>query len=289
MHRAAPGGVAAALEDEDDAHQTGAVRDAWLAPPRLILDASLSLWWHDSHTGRRVRYRVQGFDLSVVERIVRMILGKVSSRQIRWLAVAAVLGGLLWIPYGVFEMLEPWGTDTVYRDDLGYEVITDSLLFVAYSLPGGLALLLTSLGLVGVLALLKLPAQRVGRIGRALAYVAVALALLSIIGVLVLFDPVFTSGRIFGSLALGAATLLAGIDARARGSAASWTVALVILGLMGLFLFPLWPLVHALELVPEGVGAAFIVAYGVGWTLMGYRLYERARLAWCGPTGTVPN
>ena len=219
-----------------------------------------------------------------------MILGRVSPSQIRWLAVAAVLGGLLWIPYGVFEMLEPWGTDTVYRDDLGYEVITDTPLFVAYSLPGSLALLLTSLGLVGVLALLELPVHRAGRIGRVLAYVASGLALLSILGVLVLFDPVFTSSRIFGSLALGAATLLLGIDARVRGVAASWTVALLSLGLLGLSLLPLWPLVHALELVPEGVGAAFIVVFGLGWVLTGYRLYEGVRLARDGgPAGTLPN
>lgn len=219
-----------------------------------------------------------------------MILGRVSPSQIRWLAVAAVLGGLLWIPYGIFEMLEPWGTDTVYRDDLGYEVITDTPSFVAYSLPGSLALLLTSLGLFGVFALLELPAHRACRIGRVLIYVALALALLSILGVLVLFDPLFTTGRIFGSLALGAATLLIGIDARARGVAPNWIVTLLILGLMGLLLLPLWPLVHALQMVPEGAGAAFIVVYGLGWMLTGYRLHEDVRLARDGgPTGSLPN
>ena len=32
----------------------------------------------------------------------------------RWTSVTAVLGGLLWIPYGVFEMLQPWGVDAEY-------------------------------------------------------------------------------------------------------------------------------------------------------------------------------
>ncbi len=44
----------------------------------------------------------------------------------RWAGPAGIVGGLLWVPYGVFEMLEPWGTDTVYRDDVGYSVITDT-------------------------------------------------------------------------------------------------------------------------------------------------------------------
>lgn len=208
-----------------------------------------------------------------------MSRNRMSPAQIRWLAIAAVLGGLLWIPYGVFEMLKPWGTDTVYRDELGYEVIVDAPLFVAYSLPGSLALLLTTLGLFGVLARLGLPTQRAGRIGRALASVALALALLSILGILVQFDPLFTSGRIFGSLALGAATLLVGIDARTRGVAANWIVDLLIVGLMGLLLLPLWPLVFALQLAPEGVGAAYIGAFGLGWALTGYRLHESVQPA----------
>ncbi len=29
----------------------------------------------------------------------------------------AVLGGALWVPYGVLEMLEPWGADVTYRDN----------------------------------------------------------------------------------------------------------------------------------------------------------------------------
>ena len=34
------------------------------------------------------------------------------------MARAAVDGGP-GIPYGIFQMLEPWGTDAMYQDDLG--------------------------------------------------------------------------------------------------------------------------------------------------------------------------
>jgi hypothetical protein len=87
-----------------------------------------------------------------------------SSDLIRWSGLTALLGGVLWVPYGIFEMLEPWGGDVVYRDDVGYSVITNAPLFVAYSLPGSLAVLLTSLGLLGVLALLGASVGRTGRI-----------------------------------------------------------------------------------------------------------------------------
>ena len=93
----------------------------------------------------------------------------------RWAGPAAILGGVLWVPYGVFEMLKPWGTDTVYREDVGYELITDTALYRIHSLPGGLALLLTSLGLLGGFALLRQPSGRMGRVGVVLAHVAVAL------------------------------------------------------------------------------------------------------------------
>ena len=93
-------------------------------------------------------------------------------QQLRRAGAAAVLGGLLWAPYGVFEMLQPWGADTVYRDERGYEVVTDSWLYWLYGLPGSLALLLTALGLLGVFARLGLPIGRPGRSDRRAARAA---------------------------------------------------------------------------------------------------------------------
>ena len=185
-----------------------------------------------------------------------------------------MLGGALWIPYGIFEMLEPWGTDVAYREDVGYSVITDASLFVAYSIPGSLAVLLTSLGLLGVLAQLRVSAGRNGGIGRILVYVALALSILSLSGVIALFDPLFTVGRVFGSLALGTAASLVGVGALRSRIAPGWTVALLSLGLAGLFLFPLWPLVYALQWVPQAVGAAFMTLFGIAWIAVGYALWS---------------
>ena len=199
--------------------------------------------------------------------------GTVDARRPRWYALAAALGGLLWMLYGVFEMTQPWGEDTVYRDDRGYEVVTDALLYRVYSLPGSVALLLTAVGLLGLFGRLGLPAGRAGRTGLVLAYVASVLAVLSGVGVVARFDPVFTGPRILGTLALGAAALLAGVALRRTGAAPRWPAALLALGLLGLFLLPLWPLVYAVELVPEGGGAGVIALFGLGWVLVGYRLW----------------
>ena len=196
-----------------------------------------------------------------------------SSNMFRWGGLAAILGGALWVPYGVFVMLEPWGAGVVYSDDVGYSVITNTSLFVTYSLPGSLALLLTSLGLLNVLAMLRASAGRIGRIALVLVYVALALSVLSLAGVILLFDPLFTSGRIFGAFALGIATFLAGVNARESHTAPGWMVALMALGLAGISLLPLWPLVYALMLVPEAAGAVFMALFGLGWMAAGYVLW----------------
>ena len=194
-------------------------------------------------------------------------------RRTRCAAATCILGGLLWIPYGLFEFLQPWGVDTIYRENRGYEVVTDPRLYWVYSLPGSLALLLTALGLLGVLGQSGPRTGWIGRVTLVLTYIAVVLAVLTVAGGVVQFDPLFTGPRILGTLALGAATLLVGVKAHRAGVTAGWTVSLLALGLIGLFLFPLWPLVYAIEVLPEGAGAGIIAVYGFGWVLLGYRLW----------------
>ncbi len=197
--------------------------------------------------------------------------GTTIGRLVRRAGWLMLIGGALWAPYGLFAMFSPWGEDTLYREDRGYELVINAGLYRIYSLPGSLALLLTSVGLLGILSALGL-VGRSGRTGRLLARVAVALAVLSLLGVIMLVDPVFTASWLFGSLALGAATLVAGYRCRRRPSCGGLGPALLILGLAGMFLLPLWPLTYAVEVLPPGAGAAFIALFGLGWAAMGYRL-----------------
>jgi hypothetical protein len=190
--------------------------------------------------------------------------------MVRWAWLAALLGGILWMPYGLFEMLEPWGAATSYRDDLGYEVVTATARYRVYALPGGLATLLTALGLFG------LPATFLGRPARSLALVAAGLAVVAVAGAVLPFDPLFTVGCVFGTLALGVATALTGLVAR-RAGAARWSVGLSALGLLGIGLLPLWPLVYALGWVSTWAGAALIATFGLGWFAIGCRLWVGSR------------
>ena len=187
-------------------------------------------------------------------------------------AVATMLGGLLWVPYGVLTMLNPWGADVVYSDAKGYSIIIDRVLFLGYSLPGGLALALTSAGLIGMLAQLRTHSRVRG--ASVLAYAALALGALCLIGVIIMFDPLFTAGRIFGTVALGVATVLAALAVRERRASRRFVAALLLVGAVGLFLLPLWPLVYALRSLAPTHAVWVFVLFGVGWMGVGLHLWR---------------
>ncbi len=129
-------------------------------------------------------------------------------------AASAVIGGALCIAYGLLTMLHPMGPDVVYSAAQGYSVVVASPVFVAYGLPGSLALILTAVALFGTMAQLRRSNRGWQRTSRGLAYAALGLGVISCGGVALLVDPVFTAGRIFGTLALGAATVGAAVGAR---------------------------------------------------------------------------
>jgi len=195
-----------------------------------------------------------------------------------------VLGGALWILYGPLTMSRPWGVDVVYREAQGYSVVVDAFLFLAYSLPGSLALVLTGTGLLGIVAYFRRHSNGMARAARGLAYSAVGLGLISLVGVAVLLDPVFTAGRIFGTLTLAVAAIMASVVAHRADAGGTWVVALALLGAIGVFLLPLWPLVYALGWLTEELGALFIALFGIGWLSVGCGLWREAGRAPVGGT-----
>ena len=131
-------------------------------------------------------------------------------------------------------------------------------------------MILTATALLGVLRLLQ---QQWGTaVGRLVGWLAVALGVISLVGLAIPFDPLFTGPRILGTLLLGLATVLGATAA--RGGSRTY---LAVLGLTGLALMPLWPLVYAVNVVPAGVGAALIALFGLGWAALGAKLLGTER------------
>ncbi len=85
----------------------------------------------------------------------------------------------------------------------------------------------------------------------------------------------FTAGRILGTLALGAAAFAAGVAVRRGGTEPGWRIALLLVGLVGMFLLPLWPLVYAVQWVPEVAGAGLIALFGLGWVVLGWAFWSQ--------------
>ncbi len=173
-------------------------------------------------------------------------------------SLAAIASGALWIPYGVFELLDPFGTATTYDAARGFDIVDDRALHLLYSLPGALAIAL------GAWALRGLPESR-SRGARVTTALVLAMAAVCVgVGVGAAFDPFFTGPRVLGTLLLGCATLLA-----ARSAAGSRRRLLVALGATGVGLLAIWPLVYATGLLTPAAGAALIAAYGLGWIALG--------------------
>jgi hypothetical protein len=172
----------------------------------------------------------------------------------------AVVGGVLWVPYGALELLEPWGEDVRYEVNLGYAVVLDRPLFTLHSLPGALALLLCAMALLSI-------QQRLGvvsRSARAAAAAAAALGTVSLLGVVVAFDPAFTAGRAAGTLVLGIGALLA-----AAAVDGPWRTALAALGTVAVLLLPVWPLLFAVGWLSPAAGAAVLAVHGAAWVAVG--------------------
>ena len=177
------------------------------------------------------------------------------------IVVPATVGGALWVPYGILELLQPWGADVRYDATRGYDAVVDRGLHVAYGLPGSLALVLSAVGLLVLLTRLSTRS----RTARVAAGAAAALGVVSAAGIAVGLDPAFTGGRIFGTLLLGVGAVAAAAACRVR----RWRLALAIVGLLGLFLMPLWPLVFAVEWLTPAAGAAVIAVHGLAWMTLG--------------------
>lgn len=168
------------------------------------------------------------------------------------------------MPFGVLEFVRPWGNPVQYDEQRAYDVVVDPLLYRLSATPGSIALTLTGLGLLA-LVLGSPPAARVRRPAVVGAGAVVVLGAASTVGVLVLFDPAATGMRMLGLLVTGAACglALAALDPqRSRAGVAGTLLALAVLSP---FVFALWPLVYAVELMPTS-GAAFVVAvFGAVW------------------------
>ena len=191
-----------------------------------------------------------------------------------WTGAAAIGGGVLWSAYSVFEMLAPWGVASVYQDDLGYDRMLNVRLFQTYVLPGTVAVMLLSCGLLGLIARWQLPATRTTRVARMLAYVALGCGSVGVVGGLLPLAPLALGGAMLGSIVVGFATFLVALASRDAPVGRAERVAVLVVGVLGLMLMPLRPLVNALDLLAPSAGALVLALFGLGWAGIGAAVWR---------------
>lgn len=197
-------------------------------------------------------------------------------RDPRLPSLAAVVSGLLWALFGIFEMLEPLGPTKIYVPSLGYELVTRPRIFQLYHLPGAVALALLAFALAKLTARqgLAYPGRRV------LPFLVLVLALVSLVGTAILLAPMAILGLSMGRLVLGITTMVAGLRAFRSPAKRGLGAILILLGLLGAFLLALQPLTWALMWLPPPLSAAVMVAFGLAWSALGVSL-EKQRSRYC--------
>jgi hypothetical protein len=189
---------------------------------------------------------------------------------VSWLMTA---GGALWAVFGYYRFLLPHGPDVQWREDLSYSLILNNGLFVLYNLPGVLALLMTSVAAIRYVAGVHPVKRKLGNMSRVLLVVAAVFGLMAAAGQLGQFDVLTTGGLSFGVLFLGLALFLAGMAMTGKSASTGRDrpipgYALILLGITGMLVLLLRPLMFALQLLPLAFGTAACVLFGVGWILL---------------------
>lgn len=190
---------------------------------------------------------------------------------VRW---AMTAGGALWIVFGYYRFLVPHGPDVQWREDLGYSLILNKGLFVLYNLPGVLALLMTSLAAFWYVTAVHPARKRLGSVSRVLLVISAVFGLMATAGQLGQLDALTTGGLSFGVLFLGLALFLAGMAMTGNNTSPGMYrpipgSALMLLGVAGMLILLLRPLMFAFQLLPLAFGAAACILFGGGWILLG--------------------
>jgi hypothetical protein len=177
-----------------------------------------------------------------------------SSGIVRWGAIAATIGGVLWVVWGLLGRALPYAAGGPFYDGL-------------LRLSAGLVLLAALLTLVGLVALDALQGGSYWNLGRAGFYVAAVGLLAQALAALVLLvgsealqwllAPVGSLAVVVGLALYGAATLRAGVLARWCG----W--ALIVVPLVASFL-------------NSKVFYGSVALFGVLWVALGYVLWSQS-------------
>lgn len=184
-------------------------------------------------------------------------------------------GGALWTVHGAFEMLQPLGAVTEYREQLGYSVVIDPVGYRLAGLAGPPAAVVTALALIG--SVRPLPRTRPRTVTTWLAGTALVLGVVAAAGVVLAVDPPFEAGTTLARLLCSVAAVVAGIAVRRTSDgdrAGGW---LTVAGAVGGLVLAARVLVNAFVMIPGAAAFAVSVAFGLSLAVAGNELARLGR------------
>lgn len=179
-----------------------------------------------------------------------------SSKVIRWSGLAAIVGGVLWIIFGVLNT-QPLGTSHTTAPF----AIRDPSLYRIYHLPAAVATLLAAVGLLGLGRRLAQPAGPLVRVGLVLAYIAAVAGAVNTLALAVLVISLHFAGAMIGVLSLGIGTILVGVAVLRNAGWRRWRTLPLTIGILGVLTFPVSMLTFGGP--AELVGVALMALFGL--------------------------
>lgn len=201
----------------------------------------------------------------------------ITNRLERWAGELALIGGLLWIGYGILATLQPMGAVTAVANEVGETLVTNPLAFRTAGVAGGAALMLLGLAVVGAATRYKLPGAEPNRFntlvpsrfGVAMGWVGALAGLLASGAALLLLVAPQAAMQLFGAVLVPVGAMLVAIEANGSDHAYRMAGPLFFVGALGMIsllvqaMLPLTP-----WLLP--VYAALVMAvYGFAWVRFG--------------------
>ena len=180
-----------------------------------------------------------------------------STNIIRWGAVAAMLGGILWIVSALITVSKPRGCIGLECEVSAMRDTSDVTPFLL------LALLLTAVGLAGV-AILARNTGRFGQLVKAgVALYVVGFGLFVLGTVLTAISEVFWVLMLPAGLALIVGLVLTGIAVFRTGVLPRWVAVLLVIGTLAMLGFN-----------DQTAEALMAIPFGVAWLAVGYALWS---------------
>jgi hypothetical protein len=197
------------------------------------------------------------------------VWGRLMAGWRRWLGLAAIIGGALWCLYRVFEMLSPLGVARAYDDEVQYDRVLNSSLYRLYFGVGSTSVALLSVVLLAISGLGV--RRRLLRVGQVIGVISLLFGTIGFVGAMLLATILAGAGTLMGSAVLGVGNFLV-VLGLGRRPERRVRIVMIALGVIGLTILPLRPLVNAFALFPPNVAVMIMVAWGVLWGVAGVLL-----------------